>query len=959
MDEKDKNCVSHFERIEYREPFRKMGKKERDEYMKNIDDQTVPNTDNTAGDDVLIQQKMQPENAYNSLQQPASSLPQSNVSAPSETVNNYQVPEQQIQSAEVLNNLPHFRTSEIDSHKNKHQYIPMVWDNLEACVTFVAKLKVDSERRLSMKDYSKLSQQFMNSAKCDTIDIGRIYVVKAMDYGTMIMLEIYYLNAIDDRKHKEIYVDKGACSQGKLYDEFLKNEVHCFNTNLTHKMISEYMYKLILSKMDDKKYCFPKSLGFSYIDNKLTFVTNEYCQENGYPIVTKTFKVDVDARYTFEAAEIHFAELMNSHNDKMQFLLLSILRVTGLLSYVLSIKGIRFNRIVFINGDSRQLSKYLQIYDKASRTIRPYSINVKTKDIKDILNDESNCVVMFEDKASDSSSIKKNGVDAINFLCDYLYDINNNTELDVKHIITVFSNRLGQIVDSKCAINLDFSAFKNMSDYGDRIILLNLYILDDHIVKRVCSNERDFYSNVYNYWKKYSDKAQKHGIDPLTLTCLMIAYHEIVKQYRSVEPIVSEEAMAKYLIDIIKKSDKIYNNGSVAEEFKTKLNQMIVREEIELVENSEMNNCFGSSGNMPVVFYDDNWLYFPKETFEYIVSKMALADNGNAIRKSLDEEGILKTSDALTYKVTLYDIRYNGRTSVTAVDRSVLKDEALSLKRGGMFNYEPCTDNGSIERIPLGTDEKGRTIYWSIGHKDIGNTHLLVNGSSGMGKTTAVNEFVKGLYTIGKHIIYVDFSNSDSPEQLEKTGIDKEYQENNCCRIRISECISNEDELESAMELLRTDNPILIFEADKYDNDTETFLSMLYHKIKADSNLSVFLVIDEAYNLDHKKGSAIYTIMEEGRKNGISLISIFQGPHETKPKQYSMMNQAALKLVFEMNDLADAKSIAEANLLKPPGKFIDEIMDLKMKNCLVIGKLENSDGKMMNKRFVKIEIDDI
>ena len=89
------------------------------------------------------------------------------------------------------------------------------------------------------------------------------------------------------------------------------------------------------------------------------------------------------------------------------------------------------------------------------------------------------------------------------------------------------------------------------------------------------------------------------------------------------------------------------------------------------------------------------------------------------------------------------------------------------------------------------------------------------------------------------------------------------------------------------------------------------------------------------------------------------MISIFHGPHETKPKQYSMINQADLKLIFKLNDFDDAQGVTGSNMLKPPGLFSERLMNLKKRSCLVIGNLENSDGELMNKRFVGVKIADI
>ena len=98
--------------------------------------------------------------------------------------------------------------------------------------------------------------------------------------------------------------------------------------------------------------------------------------------------------------------------------------------------------------------------------------------------------------------------------------------------------------------------------------------------------------------------------------------------------------------------------------------------------------------------------------------------------------------------------------------------------------------------------------------------------------------------------------------------------------------------------------------------------------------IDIHLVIDEIHELEYKKGSVLYNIMEKGRGNGVSLIGIFQGPHETKPKQYSMMNQADVKLIFKLGDRADAKNAAESNGLKPPGKNDEKIGSLK--NVIVL-----------------------
>ena len=120
----------------------------------------------------------------------------------------------------------------------------------------------------------------------------------------------------------------------------------------------------------------------------------------------------------------------------------------------------------------------------------------------------------------------------------------------------------------------------------------------------------------------------------------------------------------------------------------------------------------------------------------------------------------------------------------------------------------------------------------------------------------------------------------------------------------------------------RKKNSILLFETETYSDEVESFLTLLYETILVREELEIFLVIDEVHELNYAKGSPLYLIMEMGRRNGISLISIFQGPHQTKPKQYSMMNQSDIKLIFKLTDHKDAEDVAKSDALKPPESLL-------------------------------------
>ena len=550
-------------------------------------------------------------------------------------------------------------------------------------------------------------------------------------------------------------------------------------------------------------------------------------------------------------------------------------------------------------------------------------------------------------------------MNAVTYLSNKAFDHINSCSMDYNYLTVVFSERLGQMMPHEKGLVLPYQNFSAYPEISWNELFPVLYYLDKKIVKYVCSDIQDYRQSVRSRSENYAAFAKNNSVDGNVFSCLMMAYDEIVKQYRSVEQLVPREEMQEYLFTMIQKSERSYNGGSIVEEFQEKLNTMLLSQELELVENSCLNQCYGTSGTVPILYHDGNWLYFPSETFEYLASKITLANCVGNVRKALKEKGWLRMSETMTYKATLYDTRYNGKINVTAVSDKILSDKAAKMQLGGMFNFTPYSADDAGKRILLGKDEKDRNVYWSIQHEDLINRHMLVNGTSGSGKTTAVNQIVKELFRQGHHIVYLDFSHSCTPKQLASHGIEKTFQEDNILRIQLESALENPEELTNALEIMQTENQILLFETETYSDEVESFLTLLYETVSAKEELEIFLVIDEVHELQYKKGSPLYRIMEMGRRNGISLIHIFQGSHQTKPKQYSLMNQSDIRLIFRLTDYDDAEQIAKSNGLKPPGKFIEKIRQIPKHHCFVIGNLEDHNEELYNNRFIEIAIPNI
>jgi len=71
-------------------------------------------------------------------------------------------------------------------------------------------------------------------------------------------------------------------------------------------------------------------------------------------------------------------------------------------------------------------------------------------------------------------------------------------------------------------------------------------------------------------------------------------------------------------------------------------------------------------------------------------------------------------------------------------------------------------------RVLLGATSQGsRKVYWEFGHKELSNRHMLIFGSSGMGKTYTIQCLLCELGRCGQNSLIVDYTNGFFDNQLE------------------------------------------------------------------------------------------------------------------------------------------------------------------------------------------------
>ncbi len=77
------------------------------------------------------------------------------------------------------------------------------------------------------------------------------------------------------------------------------------------------------------------------------------------------------------------------------------------------------------------------------------------------------------------------------------------------------------------------------------------------------------------------------------------------------------------------------------------------------------------------------------------------------------------------------------------------------------------------ERILLGTARNAKQYYWEFGHSQLNNRHLLIFGTSGSGKTYAIQSLLTELAKQNQNSLVIDYTDGFLPEHLETELINK------------------------------------------------------------------------------------------------------------------------------------------------------------------------------------------
>ena len=123
-----------------------------------------------------------------------------------------------------------------------HTYCPVIMEDFNACVTYVAQVNSSADSRFSMSRETLSSMIYKHELKTNTTEIAHLCICAAQDYGTKYKVDIEYMDAEYYRQYQTVLLDKKDCTQGRIVQILKENGICCFNTSLSQKKISDYLH---------------------------------------------------------------------------------------------------------------------------------------------------------------------------------------------------------------------------------------------------------------------------------------------------------------------------------------------------------------------------------------------------------------------------------------------------------------------------------------------------------------------------------------------------------------------------------------------------------------------------------------------------------------------------------------------------------------------------------------------
>ncbi len=189
------------------------------------------------------------------------------------------------------------------------------------------------------------------------------------------------------------------------------------------------------------------------------------------------------------------------------------------------------------------------------------------------------------------------------------------------------------------------------------------------------------------------------------------------------------------------------------------------------------------------------------------------------------------------------------------------------------------------QKIFLGQGISGnRKVFWEFGHQDLPNRHILIFGTSGMGKTYAIQALLCELGQVGQNSLIVDYTNGFFDNQLE---------------------IETKEILKPIQHIVRKD-PLPI---NPFRRQVDIFGDISLPEDPSNTAQRVSGVFSEVYEFGDQQKSALYTAIKRGiEKYGdeMTLLSLIE-----ELKEMTDENPSSITAVSKMQPFVDMNPFSD------------------------------------------------
>lgn len=385
-----------------------------------------------------------------------------------------------------------------------------ILDDKQHCCTFISSGSntiISSEHEND--EHSIVSQKKDRVLHASGRILGNFYLNSAEYYGDIIRLNADYMVNETERRTITFIITYSAYTKLKISGEFNRAGIVCFNPKIKSSMLNSCLQQLIQSKKTENRVL-PSVCGFSKYKEQWIFTAAEFYQKNNFPVlVTKHFDTTIDA--SFDTIGTQFVKAAKKHSNPDMFLIVTLIRITAMMTTILTRAGIHIPKVIFVKGDCHKLAKYFQIYDRRYSTQDIKDINVSEKKFSEYLKEIRDDVLLLADDESDSAYKKNQGAERIRDIRKMMLKNQGQSEPEYPFIPIIFSERLAQELDEKYVLILDASSLTS-NQITERTIVNCLYDFDRKLINRICSEMSDFTNEMKNIYPQMIRETEKYHL---------------------------------------------------------------------------------------------------------------------------------------------------------------------------------------------------------------------------------------------------------------------------------------------------------------------------------------------------------------------------------------------------------------------------------------------------------------